>query len=446
MRLNELSTTSHHQGQLTLTYRSSFVGQGPKAFAKKAPGTDHRRGSLHPGILPSYFAQENGMVTALGLLMLAVLTLLGTTAVVVTSTDIQIGGNYKVSETAFYAAEAGLEEARARLRGNAGANLILDEYPTSSQWRAYIGPLTKAQEKGFISGNAQHILVDTQSDLNYVVEIKHKTNDAGDVLYWGDHDGDGIKTRHTDSSWPNIYAITSTGYTANSSRTVEAEVTRPLPIPVPSPLYVKAQAKIHGNSTIIKGEDGCGKRDSPGVITTKDSSSIELQGNPKITGQPVNIQYNGPNIDVTSLVEELKENANYTYIVTGKTETGRNWGKPEGTDQQTPSTCSVSNIIYYNTQGTHIKLTGQTSGCGILLVDGDLEVEGGFAWHGIILVTGTATYRGGAEKHVTGGIMAGASMEGDLDDVGGNTSIVYCSSAIDNQTFNLPLRMLSWKE
>src|SRR5882724_7902232 len=85
---------------------------------------------------------ENGMVTAVALLLMAVLTLLGTAAVVVTSTDILIGGNYKVSEQAFYAAEAGVEEARARLRSTA-ANPINDPYQNQStadaiQWRAYI--------------------------------------------------------------------------------------------------------------------------------------------------------------------------------------------------------------------------------------------------------------------------------------------------------------------
>ena len=96
------------------------------------------------------------MVTALALLLLAVLTLLGTTAVVVTSTDIRIGGNYKVSEVAFYAAEAGVEEARARLRSTAGANRLLIPYPSSSQWRAYIGTLAMAQKVGFNSSESKH--------------------------------------------------------------------------------------------------------------------------------------------------------------------------------------------------------------------------------------------------------------------------------------------------
>jgi Tfp pilus assembly protein PilX len=439
MRIKRFSRTS--------TLQSRFFEQTPDACARKASRTHRFVSGICAKIGISHCAQENGIVTALGLLLLAVLTLLGTTAVVVTSTDIQIGGNYKVSEAAFYAAEAGLEEARARLRANAGVNLIPDAYRTSNQWRAYIGSLTKAQERGFISGNTQHIRVDSaQSNLNYIVEIKHRTNAAGNVLYWGDHDGDGINTRNTDSSWPNIYVITSTGYTANSTRTVEAEVTRALPVPVPSPLYVKADAKIQGNSTYISGNDPCGGSAKPGVITTKDAGSINRPGNPIIIGQPVDIQYNGPDFDVASLVATLKGSANYSYTVTGATHSGMNWGQPTITNQHTPSTCSISNIVYYNTQNTHIKLTGQTSGCGILLVDGDLEVDGGFTWHGIVLATGTVTYLGGGDKHVTGGIMAGASLQGELDVVGGNASIIYCSSAINNQTFNLPLKMLSWKE
>jgi hypothetical protein len=157
------------------------------------------------------FQCEKGMVTAVALLLLAVLTLLGTTAVIVTSTDIQIGGNYKVSEVAFYAAEAGVEEARARLRSTAGANLIVDTYPSSTDWRAYIGTLAMAQKVGFNLSEPKHTRTSSlQTDINYVVEIRHKTDAGGNILYWGDHNSDGIITRNTaagNSNNQNIYLV-----------------------------------------------------------------------------------------------------------------------------------------------------------------------------------------------------------------------------------------------
>ena len=91
-----------------------------------------------------------------------------------------------------------------------------------------------------------------------------------------------------------------------------------------------------------------------------------------------------------------------------------------------------------------IKLAGGTSGCGILLVEGDLNLDGGFSWYGPVIVTGSVTYAGGGNKHLTGAILAGGSVNGDL--LGGNANLVYCSTAISDQTQNLPLQILSWKE
>ena len=65
--------------------------------------------------------------------------------------------------------------------------------------------------------------------------------------------------------------------------------------------------------------------------------------------------------------------------------------------------CSDHNIVYYKANGTDIKLSGGSSRCGILLVEGYLEVHGGFSWHGVILVTGSIKYTGGRDKQVTGG-------------------------------------------
>jgi Tfp pilus assembly protein PilX len=401
---------------------------------------------------------NSGMVTAVALLLLAVLTLLGTAAVVVTSTDILIGGNYKVSEQAFYAAEAGVEEARARLRSTAGANLIADTSPTSTQWRAYIGTLEMAQKAnercpspcvGFNSSLATHSQrVSLAPSMNYVVEIRHKTdnpNGTGNVMYW-----DGV-TRNTDvtnSNNRNIYLLTSSGYTGNSFRTVEAEITKPTAIPVPTPLYVKANSTVQGSSTHIIGTDQCGSDNKHGVATTLSSGSVNINGGPSITGTSgtdPDILYNAPDLDIAGMVNSLKTQANFSYNVSSATQTGMNWGTPIlGATQQNPSTCTDHNIVDYNTNGTYIRLAGGTTGCGILLVEGNLEVNGGFSWNGIIIVTGSVTYSGGGDKQVTGGILSGGTVDADL--VSGNANIVYCSDAVNSQSNSLPLRNLSWRD
>ena len=61
---------------------------------------------------------EKGMVLVVALLIMSVLVLLGSTAVMESTTDLRIAGNYKTNAIAFYTAEAGLERARGKLRAD----------------------------------------------------------------------------------------------------------------------------------------------------------------------------------------------------------------------------------------------------------------------------------------------------------------------------------------
>lgn len=57
------------------------------------------------------YINEKGFVLPLGLMFLAIITILGTTAVILTTTDLKIGSNYKQSVQAFYDADAGIQYA-----------------------------------------------------------------------------------------------------------------------------------------------------------------------------------------------------------------------------------------------------------------------------------------------------------------------------------------------
>ncbi|MDP3028874.1 MAG: pilus assembly PilX N-terminal domain-containing protein [Deltaproteobacteria bacterium] len=82
--------------------------------------------SRRTGVSPvkRVFTGERGIVLVTALLFLMVLTVLGTTAVMISSTDIKIGGNYKLSKQAFYDAEAGIQYAIKNIEnGLAGGSL-----------------------------------------------------------------------------------------------------------------------------------------------------------------------------------------------------------------------------------------------------------------------------------------------------------------------------------
>ncbi len=377
---------------------------------------------------------ESGMVLVLSMLIMSALILLGTTAVMESQTDLRIAANYKTNAAALYAAEAGVEEARARLKENftPTASMIVDTAPTSSTWTAAMSSL--------------------QSTLSYTVSVSHKKDSSNNVLYWGDQNNDGKYEINT-TTGQNIYLATSTATNASASKTLEVAMARLPPITAPAALYVEAATSIQGTSTYINGNDSCGSANKPGIVTTLATSTVTKSGNPSVCGSGTttcnstswNVTGGATNMDVQAMVDNWKGVADSAYDRTSNsTETGLSWGLPV----LSPHSCGESHVVYYNMHGYDLKLTGGTSGCGILLVQGDLEINGGFSWYGIVMVTGSVTFTGGGsassgnDKNIAGSVLSGGSVEADL--VGGNASIVYCGDAVNNQTANHPLRVLSW--
>jgi len=71
---------------------------------------------MKPKRITKSLANEKGMVLVVGVLLVALLAILGTTAYLNSTTDLKISGNYKASEEVLYAAEAGAEYGVNRLR------------------------------------------------------------------------------------------------------------------------------------------------------------------------------------------------------------------------------------------------------------------------------------------------------------------------------------------
>ena len=408
------------------------------------------------------YGDENGAVLTVVLIFVGILALVGVTATMITTTDTKIGANYKTAQKAFYAAEAGAHEARERLRPTS-AYPIIDAHTDKYQWTAFIGTDPKSQKKGYDSTNSMHNKVASlQTDMDYTVVITHQldTVDPTKVLYLGDANGDGTFERHTDETKndPNIYLITSYGTTAEgSTKIVQLEVTRVPPITVNAALYTGTSATIQG-SVSVNGVDSCGGgTDLPGITTPQSDSPppITVGGSPaSVTGDEAygtpSVKYSEDVMDVQVMADFLKKYADFSYSVSSATHTasttpgpGDGWGVPDLVS--VPPTCDSCNIVHYDTDGTSISLSGNVSGCGILVVEGDLDLSGGFEWYGTVIVTGAFTFTGGAgAKNIMGAVISGESTDGDY--VGGNVDINYCSTATEDQNEKHSLPILSWKE
>ncbi|MEW6327311.1 MAG: pilus assembly PilX N-terminal domain-containing protein [Thermodesulfobacteriota bacterium] len=165
---------------------------------------------------------EKGIALITALLFLMVLTVLGTTAVVISSTDIKIGGNYRLSKQAFYDAEAGIQYAIKNIEnGLISESLILPSNLGDSVAVSYTVPdgfyfdsnitLTNVDTNNYkfqVTGNAAN---NTSSTIEVVIKRETLLNYG----IFGDDEIDmknsGAAYSYDSSETPNPTPADSTG-------------------------------------------------------------------------------------------------------------------------------------------------------------------------------------------------------------------------------------------
>lgn len=103
-------------------------------------------------------------------------------------------------------------------------------------------------------------------------------------------------------------------------------------------------------------------------------------------------------------------------------------------------------VISY-TEG-NLRLQGHSSGSGILVVNGDLDIGSGFEWFGLIVVKGVVTFSGGggSPTNIIGSIIAGQNLVNNNTTLGGGVNVIYDSCAYRDNSKSQAFRVLSFRE
>lgn len=335
---------------------------------------------------------------------------------------------------ALYAAEAGIDEVRARLRPSAGVQRIVDTAPDDPTWGVRLGVLPDGPQAD-LSLVRYTPVASVQDALPTTVLLRHALHaSAGTVLRWGDAQGTGVASRNTTHGEP-VYLLTAHSRIGAVSYTVEVEAVREVPPTVPAALYAGGLLHIASPTTYLDGMDSCGTQHQAGVQTPLASPltpprGAHLSGTPPARGQ-------GPGLQVRQMVETLQPRA-----VT--LEHARASWSQVSTEASLPRSeaCVGAPIVSVATHATQGHLTPDVTGCGLLLVAGDLTLDGAFTWSGPVLVTGALRLTGQSRTHVTGGVVVGGAV---TMEAGATTTIRYCSTAIAQPMATLPLRIVSWR-
>lgn len=374
--------------------------------------------------------KERGFALAGAVFALVVIAVLVTGAFFVARQESSIGKNSATYERAFQAAEAGLGAAVANWQAN------IATYNNLPVGDSQLVTGTLASNGGSYSGYIRRL-----SQELFMVRVTG-TDPTG----------------------------TSSRTLASMTRLQQIEMTFRAGLTTRSSLRIGGSSFIDGRDATIGGW-GCPTTglDTLAGVLTRDSTQIQTSGCSNyscIAGSP-KIQQDATINDSTFFKfgdtdwNELVSMATKTYsgdwgplnsvapigssttCTTSTSSSNHNWGEP----LRPPTVAGCTNyfpIIYVS---GNLKLTGGR-GQGILLVGGDLEVQGGFEFYGPVIVRGSLK-TSGTGGHFNGGVMA-ANVDLELSTVLGDALITYSSCAIERAlAMNAPGRLLpsrAWME
>ncbi|MCX5831045.1 MAG: pilus assembly PilX N-terminal domain-containing protein [Deltaproteobacteria bacterium] len=333
----------------------------------------------------SIIGNEKGMVLVVTLIMIAVLVLLGTTAVMTVTTDMKIAANYREGQKALFNAEAGVGQVIAYLRANTVT------YPTTST------PTTT-------------ITVSCPTGFNFNTSV---------VIYY---------------VAPNKYKFQMTGTGANNaSKTIEAHIGYTTKVPAGT----DGAVAMYGGGPAVQFKTGVG-----GGYAV-DGRDYPVPASPTCNGSACATTATALPATAglfTTMAPTLSGNVG-AHLTGTPTQA---IGTSHETAYQDLVNYVLTNNLYQSTLGTRAApaitlvpngttLNGNGNGAGIIIVDdgGSLNLNGTFEFEGIIILRGTGRVFGTGTANLFGSLIT-IGHSAKLIDLSGGVDLNYSSAAIAN--------------
>ena len=440
---------------------------------------------------------QSGMALVLALLIIVSLTALSLSLVLFTQSEIRLSNTIAAQSQAYYAAVAGLEEARGRLNPTAAdavvtlpqqVNQVLyllngssqdPVQPTNPSSPYYDYEYGQEFPGGFA---AAQMLTSVASDqpgagTSYVIPYKWvritlKTEYASKT----DVNQDGVLNSSIPINWNGshqdlatnmpsgipVYMVTALAVEPNGIRKMEQDEVVGTP-----PLVPAAGVGTAGSATLtglsesggtgspnltLSGMDACGVQNLPGIAA---GSAITASGQMNVLGSPSPSVQNllpFPQSAVSIIQNLIAQAVPILYADPTHVTAAYGGGSLIGTNVvlgQLPGSSNPGQpaVVY---AGQSLAISGSTSaGYGILLVNGNLSITGGFSYRGVIVANGTVSLalNSTGSIQIRGSLISSGNLFVDSSASPLNQlSVTYDSCAVADSFRSLPLIVRSFKE
>ena len=353
---------------------------------------------------------QDGMAIVSAILILAILTLLGVASLQTSITELKISTNMQIHSMNFYAAESGAPVA--------SLYLLNDDFLSEADYSDpdWIGTDTMGLPNG----------------TEFTFEVFHQVNSDGDVLRYGDVDGDYLWEVNTTHGRPlEIVQTHGTHLGRGGDAAVEVRLKFSPPFIVPkAALWVenpdtvdfKGNATVAGDST-----DPSLCADVPDVL--HHLTPLNPMDEPAHFGDEFIHESSGAMYPFGPVKDNLSKRADYIGD-TFPTDIA------EGSTADNPVVIIITGDLEINNEDLKVPAFG------ILYVDGNLRINGNVEWSGIIISTGNTSV-GNGTADIMGSLITGETAEVDIS---GTITIQYDCTVVYDLFANLSrYRVTSWR-
>jgi Tfp pilus assembly protein PilX len=383
---------------------------------------------------------DKGMALITVLLILVLLTTLGMYSVWTSNSETALGGNERLNKTAYYVAEAGLNEAMTRFSEISG----MPYYISGTEKATLIAnPDISWKYKGLVSvtngfGSYSTYIYPTWTNTwngsyhNYtgagygppsLVLYNNKYSYPDSPVDGGPNGQIGFPVYHVIS----VGKIKDPGGRIISSARLSADITEnSIDFQVPGGIYSGTDYNVTGSCQISA---------PPGDNAIVSGDGQDLSGIGHITSGNTANAYKNMSTFLGMNISQIKSIA---------TETGCDLPPYLGSYPDDPQIMFVDNGCKYGCPGSPSQITfnGNVTGSGILVITGDIKIAGNIDFKGLVYILGSLTVTGSAT--VDGAIMVkGASTT----TVTGNATVNLDRDVLEKVSrAGFSNKMIVWKD
>lgn len=351
---------------------------------------------------------ESGFAILAIFLLLILLASLGAATLLFSGMDLRSTTHYTTGRQAFFAAEAGILHALGTINARGVQNFQTDIVP-STEWTRLYGASTKVLPSDDTSGYTVAITTHPTDPVNRgrITAIGTGPLQARRVL--------------TVDLRKGIIGSQGALYMANDNVTPE--------------FGARDQFEINGNDHNIDSSVNPSGPVKPGVATRNDEvtqlakDTLSDPQKEKVTGQGFSLDPLDPSVMTTGGpdVTDLERIVDNILNLPGVVEENR-----QSVVDGTYGSLASPQITHMTASRT--KLTGSFSGVGILIADGDFEIQGDANFIGWMIIRGATVLASNpdSESNVAGNsVIVGSLWTGDLVvQIGGSAIIDYCETCM----------------